>query len=96
MLIRDAADADLPAILDIHNDAVLHSTAIWSVHPVDLANRAKKAKQQRADACTHHSAGHHDRSHALAAACALRYANALPICRLPRPSPRANCSWPGY
>ena len=39
LTIRDATEADLPAILAIHNDAVLHGTAIWSVHPVDLANR---------------------------------------------------------
>ena len=37
--IRPVAEADLPAVLEIHNDAVLNSTAIWSVHPVDLANR---------------------------------------------------------
>lgn len=47
MLIRDAAEADLPAILAIHNDAVLHSTAIWSVHPVDLANRAAVLAERR-------------------------------------------------
>ncbi len=39
MLIRDATEADLPAILAIHNDAVAHTTAIWSAHPVDLDNR---------------------------------------------------------
>lgn len=37
--IRPASEEDLPAILAIHNDAVLDTTAIWSVHPVDLANR---------------------------------------------------------
>lgn len=37
--IRPACEEDLPLILDIHNDAVLNTTAIWSVHPVDLANR---------------------------------------------------------
>ncbi|MEO4047779.1 N-acetyltransferase family protein [Pseudomonas sp. CAU 1711] len=39
MLIRDALDSDLPAIRDIYNDAVLHSTAIWMDREVDLANR---------------------------------------------------------
>ena len=37
--IRAAVEADLPAILAIHNDAVLTTTAIWSVHAVDLSNR---------------------------------------------------------
>ena len=37
--IRDALHADLPAIRDIYNDAVLNTTAIWNEHPVDLANR---------------------------------------------------------
>jgi phosphinothricin acetyltransferase len=39
MLIRDALDADLPAIRDIFNDAVLNTTAIWMDDVVDLANR---------------------------------------------------------
>ncbi len=39
MLIRDAIDDDLPGILEIHNDAVLNTTAIWSIHTVDLENR---------------------------------------------------------
>ena len=28
--IRDAVPADLPAICDIYNDAVLNTTAIWN------------------------------------------------------------------
>ena len=47
MLIRDAVEADLPAILAIHNDAVLHSTAIFSIHPVDLPNRAAVLAERR-------------------------------------------------
>ncbi|MGV8843152.1 MAG: GNAT family N-acetyltransferase [Pseudomonas sp.] len=39
MPIRDAVAADLPGILLIYNDAVLHSTAIWNETEVDLANR---------------------------------------------------------
>lgn len=39
MMIRDAIDDDLPGILDIHNDAVLNTTAIWSLHTVDLDDR---------------------------------------------------------
>ena len=39
MIIRDAAEADLPAPRDIFNDAVLNTTAIWMDNVVDLANR---------------------------------------------------------
>jgi L-amino acid N-acyltransferase YncA len=39
MLIRLAADADLDAILVIHNDAILNSPAIWDDSPVDRAER---------------------------------------------------------
>ncbi|QQM31479.1 N-acetyltransferase [Martelella lutilitoris] len=39
MLIRNAREADLPAILEIYNDAVLNSTAIWNDILVDLDNR---------------------------------------------------------
>ena len=37
--VRDALPADLPAIRDIYNDAVLNTTAIWNEQPVDLGNR---------------------------------------------------------
>ena len=40
MIIRDVTEADLPAILDIHNDAILNTTANWTYAPVELANRA--------------------------------------------------------
>ena len=39
LTIRDATDDDLPGILEIHNDAVLNGTAIWSTRPVDIENR---------------------------------------------------------
>ncbi|AKM29657.1 GNAT family N-acetyltransferase [Pandoraea faecigallinarum] len=39
LTIRDATDADLPAIRDIYNDAVEHTTAIWNDVLVDLDNR---------------------------------------------------------
>lgn len=38
--IRDAETADLEAITAIHNDAVLHTTAIWNEDAVDVADRA--------------------------------------------------------
>jgi L-amino acid N-acyltransferase YncA len=48
LLVRNAQHSDLPAILAIHNDAVLNTTAIWSVHPADLANRAAVLAERRA------------------------------------------------
>jgi phosphinothricin acetyltransferase len=47
--IRDALPLDLPGILDIYNDAVLNTTAIWNEQPVDLANRQAwfEARQQQ-------------------------------------------------
>ncbi|BCP51528.1 N-acetyltransferase [Kaistia sp. 32K] len=38
-LIRPATEADVPAILAIYNDAVLHTNAIWNDDVVDLDNR---------------------------------------------------------
>ena len=37
--IRDALPTDVPGILDIYNDAVLNTTAIWNENPGDLGNR---------------------------------------------------------
>jgi phosphinothricin acetyltransferase len=37
--IRDAEEADLPAITAIYNDAVANTTAIWNDTLADLANR---------------------------------------------------------
>ena len=37
--IRDAVEADLPGIMDIYNDAVNNTTAIWNDSVVDLDNR---------------------------------------------------------
>ena len=48
MVIRAAGEADLPAILAIHNDAVLTTTAIWSIHTVDLANRRAVLNERQA------------------------------------------------
>jgi phosphinothricin acetyltransferase len=38
--IRSADWADLPAILAIYNDAVLHTTASYDLEPVSMADRA--------------------------------------------------------
>lgn len=40
-LIREAGEADLPAILEIYNDAVRETTAIWNEVIVDLDNRRR-------------------------------------------------------
>jgi len=37
--LRDATEADLPRILEITNDAIVHTTAIWSLDPTTLAER---------------------------------------------------------
>ena len=39
MHIRAATEADLPAILAITNDAILHTTALWYNDPLTLENR---------------------------------------------------------
>ena len=39
--LRDATQNDLPAIMDIYNDAVLNTTAIWNDVLVDLENRTE-------------------------------------------------------
>lgn len=48
MNIRDAGEADLPAILAIYNDAVANTTAIWNETLVDLADRQAWLNQRRA------------------------------------------------
>ncbi|MCK0195899.1 N-acetyltransferase family protein [Ancylobacter sp. 6x-1] len=48
MKLRAAGEDDLPEILSIYNDAVLHSTAIWNDTPVDIANRAHWLADRRA------------------------------------------------
>lgn len=47
-LIRDATEADLPAIRDIYNHAVEHTTAIWNETVVDLDNRREWFAMRRA------------------------------------------------
>ncbi|ARM11525.1 MULTISPECIES: GNAT family N-acetyltransferase [Rhizobium] len=45
--IRDATDADLPAIREIYNHAVEHTTAIWNETLVDLDNRREWMRARR-------------------------------------------------
>lgn len=49
MIIRDAVDADLDAILAIHNAAIRESTAIWTDVEVDRADRENWLAEHRRD-----------------------------------------------
>jgi phosphinothricin acetyltransferase len=40
MLVRDATEADLPAILAIYNEVIATSTAVYAIEPATLAERA--------------------------------------------------------
>ncbi|NMY72849.1 GNAT family N-acetyltransferase [Pseudomonas sp. WS 5071] len=48
-VIREAIPADLPAIREIYNDAVLNTLAIWNEQTVDLHNREQwfEARQKQ-------------------------------------------------
>ncbi|MCM2400474.1 GNAT family N-acetyltransferase [Rhizobium sp. S153] len=48
VLIRDAVEADLPAIRDIYNHAVEHTTAIWNEVLIDVDNRRVWLELRRA------------------------------------------------
>ncbi|MGL3606392.1 N-acetyltransferase family protein [Rhizobium sp. G187] len=47
-IIRDATEADLPAVLEIYNHAVAETTAIWNEILVDLDNRRAWLEARRA------------------------------------------------
>ncbi|WP_072749473.1 GNAT family N-acetyltransferase [Rhodococcus maanshanensis] len=47
MLIRDADHHDLPGILEIHNEAVLNTTAIWDEETVDVEDRREWLESRR-------------------------------------------------
>lgn len=47
LIVRDATEADLSAIMDIYNDAVLNTTAIWNDTVVDLENRLNWFKARK-------------------------------------------------
>lgn len=48
MLVRDATDEDLPAIVDIFNHAVRNTTAVFSTVEADTGSRALWAAERRA------------------------------------------------
>jgi phosphinothricin acetyltransferase len=49
MLIRDAIEADLPAITDLYNALIPSSTVTWTETPTTLEERASWLEQQRAE-----------------------------------------------
>lgn len=49
MLIRDCQESDLPEILAIFNDAILHTTAAWTYEPVSLDFVADVFRTKRDD-----------------------------------------------
>jgi L-amino acid N-acyltransferase YncA len=46
--IRDAGFDDLPGILEIQNDIILNTTAIWDDEPNDLAKQQKWMEERQA------------------------------------------------
>jgi L-amino acid N-acyltransferase len=46
MLVRDAREGDLSSILEIYNEVILSSTAIYADEPVSLDNRTAWFAQQ--------------------------------------------------
>lgn len=47
MSIREANEQDMPAVTEIYNDAVAHTTAIWNETTVDVPNREKWLADRR-------------------------------------------------
>lgn len=46
-MIREATKKDLAYILDIYNDAILYTTAVYAYKPVTLENRIDWYEQKR-------------------------------------------------
>jgi phosphinothricin acetyltransferase len=46
IVVRDAVESDLPAILDIVNHAILHTTALWTIRPTTLEARTAWWKER--------------------------------------------------
>jgi phosphinothricin acetyltransferase len=49
LVIRPAAEPDLPAILEITNEAIRNSTALWTITPTTLQSRREWAFARAAD-----------------------------------------------
>jgi phosphinothricin acetyltransferase len=48
LAVRDAVEADLPAILAITNHAILHTTAVWTIAQATPETRAAWMRERRA------------------------------------------------
>ncbi|MED1410982.1 MULTISPECIES: GNAT family N-acetyltransferase [Bacillus] len=48
-MIREATKKDLTSILDIYNDAILYTTAVYAYKPVTLKNRIDWYEQKKAE-----------------------------------------------
>jgi L-amino acid N-acyltransferase YncA len=46
IMIRKAEQADLPAILEIYNDAIINTTAVYAYEPQTLDNRAQWLREK--------------------------------------------------
>jgi len=49
MTVRPATEADLPGILEIYNDAVLHTTASYDYEPRTLEHRQAWFQERQRD-----------------------------------------------
>jgi len=49
--VRSATEADVPAILDIYNDAILHSTATFDIEPQTLDERLQWFRETQHPHC---------------------------------------------
>ncbi|MCH8200826.1 MAG: N-acetyltransferase, partial [Chloroflexi bacterium] len=49
--VRSATEADVPAILDIYNEAILHSTATFDIEPQTLDERLQWFRETRPPHC---------------------------------------------
>ena len=50
-IVRSATEADVPAILDIYNEAVLHSTATFDIEPHTLEERLQWFRETKHPHC---------------------------------------------
>ncbi len=65
VLVRDATETDLPAIRNIYNHAVEHTTAIWNETLVDLDNRIEWFKASQGEGISGHCRRRTARSQAM-------------------------------
>lgn len=61
MLVRDATEADLPAIVEIYNHVIATSDAIWMDDPVTLDDRLEWFRAQRPEDAVLVAVDDHDR-----------------------------------